>query len=234
MPALEPQGRRSKPKRDGLAEDVIKWIEKVCIVPEGKWFGQPVKLLQFQKDIIIKIYDNPQGTRRAILSFPRKNAKTSLAAFLLMAHLCGPCLRRNSQLYSTAQSRDQAAVIFNLAAKMVRLSPLLSASITIRDTAKELLCHEMGTRYRALSAEAATNFGLSPSFIVHDELGQVRGPRIPLTKCATFKARHLLAGGPWAAGPKDRSKTVTVVTTAAAQPRRYVDLASVAQSVGGG
>ena len=56
MPALEPQRRRSKPKRDGLAEDVIKWIEKVCIVPEGKWFGQPVKLLQFQKDIIIKIY----------------------------------------------------------------------------------------------------------------------------------------------------------------------------------
>jgi hypothetical protein len=55
---------------------------------------------------------------------------------------------------------------------MVRLSPVLSASITIRDTVKELLCPEMGTRYRALSAEAATNFGLSPSFIVHDEDGQ--------------------------------------------------------------
>jgi phage terminase large subunit-like protein len=97
-----------------------------------------------------------------------------------MVHLCGPCLRRNSQLYSTAQSRDQAAVLFNLAAKMVRLSPVLSASITIRDTVKELLCPEMGTRYRALSAEAATNFGLSPSFIVHDELGQCRGPRSTL------------------------------------------------------
>jgi phage terminase large subunit-like protein len=97
-----------------------------------------------------------------------------------MVHLCGPCLRRNSQLYSTAQSRDQAAVLFNLAAKMVRLSPVLSASVTIRDTVKELLCTEMGTRYRALSAEAATNFGLSPSFIVHDELGQVRGPRSTL------------------------------------------------------
>jgi phage terminase large subunit-like protein len=63
---------------------------------------------------------------------------------------------------------------------MVRLSPVLSASVTIRDTVKELLCPEMGTRYRALSAEAATNFGLSPSFIVHDELGQVRGPRSTL------------------------------------------------------
>jgi hypothetical protein len=57
-----------------LAQEVIDWIQKVCIIPEGKFFGQPVELLQFQKDIITQIYDNPQGTRRAILSFPRKNA----------------------------------------------------------------------------------------------------------------------------------------------------------------
>jgi hypothetical protein len=79
--ASEPQRRRSRPKSDGLADEVIRWIEKACIIPEGKFFGQPVKLLPFQKDIITQIYDNPQGTRRAILSFPRKNAKTSLAAF---------------------------------------------------------------------------------------------------------------------------------------------------------
>ena len=58
--ASEPQRRRSKPKRASLAEDVIDWIQEVCIIPEGKYFGQPVKLLQFQKDIIIiQIYDNP-------------------------------------------------------------------------------------------------------------------------------------------------------------------------------
>jgi len=31
-----------------------------------------------------------------------------------------------------------------------------------------------------LSAEASTAYGLSPSFVVHDELGQVRGPRSEL------------------------------------------------------
>ena len=77
--ALEPQGRRSKPKRGGLAAQVIDWIQDACIVPEGKFFGQKVQLLQFQKDIIIQIYDNPHGTRRAILSFPRKNAKHLLS-----------------------------------------------------------------------------------------------------------------------------------------------------------
>ena len=48
-------------------------------------------LLRFsQKRILRKIYDNPAGTRQAIISFPRKNAKTTLIAFLLLLHLCGP------------------------------------------------------------------------------------------------------------------------------------------------
>src|SRR5262249_22156214 len=108
--------------------------------------------------------------------------KTALAACLLLAHLCGPPAksRPNSQLYSAAQSRDQAAIIFSLASKMVRLNPTLARAVTIQETAKSLVCPELGTRYRALSADASTAFGLSPSFIVFDELGQVRGPRSPL------------------------------------------------------
>lgn len=101
---------------------------------------------------------------------------TALSAFLLLLHLCGPEAKPNSQLFSAAMSRDQAAILFALAAKTVRMSPDLSSVVTIRDTAKQLACQELGTLYRALSAEASTALGLSASFIVHDELGQVRGP----------------------------------------------------------
>jgi phage terminase large subunit-like protein len=114
------------------------------------------------------------------VSFGRKNAKTTLAAFLLLLHLCGPEARPNSQLYSAAQSREQAAILFSLAAKIVRLSPTLSAFVVPVDSGKRLTCEELGTVYRALSAEASTAYGLSPVFIVHDELGQVRGPRSEL------------------------------------------------------
>jgi len=127
-----------------------------------------------------KIYDNPSGTRRAIISFGRKNAKTTLAAFLLLLHLSGPEAQANSQLYSAAQSRDQAAVIFKLAAKIVRISPILRDLVSIKETAKMLVDEGLGTTYRALSADAATAYGLSPSFIVVDELGQVKGPRSEL------------------------------------------------------
>lgn len=114
------------------------------------------------------------------MSFGRKNGKTALAAFLLLLHLCGPEARRNSNLYSAAQSRDQAAILFSLAAKTVRLSPDLVSYVVVRDTAKQLYCAELGTLYRALSADATTAYGLSPVFIVHDELGQVKGPRSEL------------------------------------------------------
>lgn len=156
----------------------IQWIEDHCCIPEGKFVGQPVRLREWQRDIIREIYDSP--TRRAIVSFGRKNAKTTLSAFLLLLHLCGPESRPNSQLYSAAQSREQAAILFALAAKTVRMSPDLRDWVVIRDTAKQLFCAERGTLYRALSAEASTAYGLSPVFTVHDELGQVKGPRSEL------------------------------------------------------
>src|SRR6185369_917716 len=136
------------------AERNLSWIETFCRVPEGRDVGQPVKLRDWQKVEIRKIYDNPHGTRRAILSFGRKNGKTAISAFILLLHLCGPEARPNSQLFSAAQSRDQAAILFSLAAKIVRMSPDMNGVITIRDTAKQLACQELGTLYRALSADA--------------------------------------------------------------------------------
>jgi phage terminase large subunit-like protein len=162
------------------AERNIQWVERYCRVPEGRNVGKPLIVADFMRDDFRAIYDNPAGTRRAIISRGRKNAKTVEAALILLLHLCGPEARPNATLYSAAQSRDQAAILFTLAAKMVRMSPDLDAEIIIRDTAKQLVCRELGTLYRALSAEASTAYGLSPSLIVHDELGQVRGPQSPL------------------------------------------------------
>jgi phage terminase large subunit-like protein len=156
----------------------IQWIEEQCRIPEGKLVGQPVKLSKEQRQWINQIYGTP--TRTFVLTMGRKNAKTGTAAFLLLLHLAGPEFRPNSQLYSAAQSREQASILFALAAKIVRMSPDLSDVIVVRDTAKQLFCPELGTLYRALSAEASTAYGLSPAFVVHDELGQVRGPRSEL------------------------------------------------------
>lgn len=162
-----------KPRAPLRSERNAAWIEARCCVPEGRLVGRPVQLTAEQREWLRDIYDSP--TRMFILSMGRKNGKTAFSAFLLLLHLVGPEARPNSQLYSAAQSRDQAAILFALAAKVVRMSPDLNAYVDVRDTAKQLFCPELGSLYRALSADASTAYGLSPAFAVHDELGQVRG-----------------------------------------------------------
>lgn len=137
-----------------------------------------MRLRPWQAEIIHAIYDTP--TRRAIISLGRKNGKTALTAMLILAHLVGPEARRNGHIFSAAQSRDQAGIVFDLAAKMVRVSPDLSEHVVVRDTAKQLFSPLTGVTYRALSADATTAYGLSPALVIHDELGQVVGPRSAL------------------------------------------------------
>lgn len=183
MTRRNPREKQQLQKIPGTRSQInIDWVHKYCRVPEGKFVGQPLRLAPFMQDDFRAIYDNPHGTRRAIITRGRKNAKTVEAALILLLHLCGPEAkkRQNSQLNSAAQSRDQAAILFSLAAKIVRLSPVLNASVIVRDTAKQLVCPALGTIYRALSADATTAYGLSPALIVHDELGQVKGPRSEL------------------------------------------------------
>lgn len=168
----------TRKRRLTRGERNAQWIEQHCRVPEGRKVGQPVRLTSHQREWLVEIYDSP--TRTFILTMGRKNGKTAFSAFLTLLHLCGPEAKANSQLFSAAQSRDQAAILFALAAKIVRMSPDLREYVLIRDTAKQLACPELGTLYRALSADASTAYGLSPVFTVHDELGQVKGPRSEL------------------------------------------------------
>lgn len=156
---------------------VIAFVETYCVVPEGALVGQPMRLEKFQKDFIRAIYDNKAGTRKAILSIARKNGKSGLIAGILLAHLVGPEARRNSQIVSGAMSRDQAALVFALAAKMVQLSERLSKIVKIIPSGKRLVGLPLNVEYRALSADGTTAHGLSPVLAILDEVGQVRGPR---------------------------------------------------------
>lgn len=165
----------------------IDWIHHHLKVPEGRLVGRNVELSPAQCEWMEMIYGS--DTRMFICSLPRKNGKTSFSAMVLLLHLVGPEAVQAGQLYSCAQSREQASVLFRLASLMVRMSPDLSQYVAIKDSAKQLVCGALGTVYRALSADASTAMGLSPSLVIHDELGQVKGPRFELyealeTACA--------------------------------------------------
>lgn len=157
-------------------ERVIAFIEKYCIVPEGTLMGKPVRLAAFQKDFILAVYDNPEVTDTAILSIARKNAKTALIAFIVIAHLIGPVALQNSRILSGGMSKEQASEVFNYAAKCIRLSHRLSSLIRIKESVKEMIGIRMNVIYKAISADAKTAHGKSPIVAILDEVGQIRGP----------------------------------------------------------
>lgn len=166
------------PKR-GLTrgERVCAFIERYCRVPEGALVGQPLKLALFQREFILAIFDNPVGTRRAYLSIARKNAKTATIAAIVLAFLVGPEAKQNSQIISGAMSREQAALVFKLAQKMINLNPDLRKLVRDVPSSKTLIGLTMNVEYRAIAAEGTTAHGLSPVLAILDEVGQIRGPQ---------------------------------------------------------
>ncbi|MFQ1017469.1 terminase large subunit [Gilliamella sp. BG7] len=158
-------------------EKVIAFIERYCRVPDGEHLGEPMQLADFQKRFILDIYDNPHGTHSAYLSIARKNGKTGLIAGLLLAHLVGPEAVQNSQIVSGAMSREQAAIVFDLAVKIVNLNPELQRIVRVVPSGKRLYGLLCNVEYKALAAEGKTAHGLSPILAILDEVGQIVGPR---------------------------------------------------------
>lgn len=158
-------------------EQVIKFIEKYLVVPEADLVGQPVRLEQFQKDFILAVFDNPNITDTAILSIARKNAKTALIAFIVISYLVGPLAIQNARIISGALSREQAAEVFNLAAKCLNLAPKLEGTFVITPSSKTIVGLAKNVEYKAIAAEGKTAHGKSPMVAILDEMGQIKGPQ---------------------------------------------------------
>ncbi|MFA7218772.1 MAG: terminase TerL endonuclease subunit [Dehalococcoidales bacterium] len=165
------------PKPTQRVKNVIAFIEKL-IVPSGKGAGKTFKLRPFQKKFINDIYgptkEGRRIVRRAILSVARKNGKSVEIACLALTHLVGPEAVRNGEIYSAANDREQASLIFKYAAQIVRSDPELESYIKIVDSTKTMVCFSNGSIYRAVSSEAGTKYGLNPTIAIYDELAQAK------------------------------------------------------------
>lgn len=117
--------------------------------------------------------DGWRVVRTALLTMGRKNGKTELIAALCLAHLCSDRLAElNGQIYSAAADREQAALVFNAAAAMVRMDAGLSAELNIIDSRKRIVHVASGSFYQAISSESKTKHGFNASVVLYDELAQ--------------------------------------------------------------
>ena len=149
-------------------------------VSSGKLSGQPLRLRDWQKDMLRPVFDRqaPDGRRvisTALFSFPRKNGKTQIAAVLALAFLCGPLVEERGQIFSAASDRNQASLVFRELSAIIDRIPWMSDRLNIRKQIKVVEDEITGSFYEALSSDARKAHGLSPSCIIADEIAQWRG-----------------------------------------------------------
>lgn len=146
---------------------------------KGEWAGQPFMLQRWQKQFIRELFgrirpeDRLRQYRTAYLEVPRKNGKTELAAALALLLLVGD-EEPGAEVYSAAADRDQASLVFNAAATMVRSDPVLRQYLRILDSSKRIVCYETNSFYHAISAEAYSKHGFNAHAVIYDELHVAR------------------------------------------------------------
>lgn len=113
--------------------------------------------------------DGRRVYRTCLLMLPRKNGKSELCAALAIYFLMFDG-EVGGEVYSAAADKDQAALVFNVAAQMIRNDPELEAQCEIIDSQKRIVHRASGSIYRAISAEAYSKHGFNASVVIYDEL----------------------------------------------------------------
>lgn len=155
------------------ADFAVAFIESLCHT-KGTWAGKPFELMDWQEQIIRDLFGilKPNGYRQfntAYIEIPKKNGKSELAAAVALLLTCGDGEQR-AEVYGAAADRQQASIVFDVAADMVRMCPALNKRVKILASQKRLIYEPTNSFYQVLSAEAYSKHGFNVHGVVFDEL----------------------------------------------------------------
>ncbi len=141
---------------------------------EGAWASPLIRLEPSQIFFVCNLFGfrRPDGSRRftnALYAVARKNAKSTLAAGILLA-----CLALESemgpQVLSAATTGDQARIVWNIAQRMVQRDAEVRTEFGLEAFANSIVKYDVGGSFRPINAKASTQDGLNPSALCFDEL----------------------------------------------------------------
>ena len=155
------------------ADYAVSFIECLCHT-KGTWAGKPFTLIDWQEQIIRDIFGiiKPNGYRQfntAYIEIPKKMGKSELAAAVALLLTCGDGEER-AEVYGCAADRQQASIVFEVAADMVRMCPALNRRVKILTATKRIVYLPTNSFYQVLSAEAYSKHGFNIHGVVFDEL----------------------------------------------------------------
>lgn len=181
-------GVRPKPPEDQRRRTrgfhVIEWIETHCVHTNGQWIGLPFRLLGWQKQLILELFElewfpaHNRWLRRyrwALIGMAKKNGKTELAAALALYLLIGD-EEPAPLIICAAASDEQADLVFGACSVMCTMSPTLAAVTEVWE--REITVPSIpGARLKRVAAVAGTNDGRNIQATICDELHEWVGDK---------------------------------------------------------
>jgi phage terminase large subunit-like protein len=155
------------------ADYAVAFVEALAHT-KGTWAGKPFELIDWQEQIIRDLFGiiKPNGYRQfntAYIEIPKKQGKSELAAAVALLLCCGDFEER-AEVYGCAADRQQASIVFEVAADMVRMCPALGKRVKILASQKRIIYQPTNSFYQVLSAEAYSKHGFNIHGVVFDEL----------------------------------------------------------------
>ena len=155
------------------ANKACAFLERLPHV-EGVWETPTITLEPSQVFFVVNLFGfrRPDGSRRfttALYAVARKNAKSALAAAIMLYVFCtepevGP------QVLSAATTGDQARIVWGVAKRMVEKLSSIRETFSLEPFANTIARYENGGVFRPINSKASTQDGLNPSALVFDEL----------------------------------------------------------------
>ena len=159
---------------EDAARRAVEFFPDCLVHVKGALANQPFELMPWQVEIVRDLFGWKRAGgfrkyRKAYIEIPRKNGKSCFAAgvaiyLLLCDHEDG------AEVYSAASTRDQASLVYSMAAEMIRKSPMLSKHVKIRDSMKRVIHQKSNSFYRAIAADADSAHGFNAHGIIFDEV----------------------------------------------------------------
>ena len=154
------------------AERVRRFGELHVRHMKDRWAGSPFVLEPFQWEQMVQpvygtLVKGKRKYKRALFGIPRWNGKSELTALLHLYHMFAEPIYGGEQ-YAVATTKQQAAIIFDTAKRMINADPLLRSAAKVYRNVIEVV--ETGCVFRALPFDADTSQGYHASFVSLDEI----------------------------------------------------------------
>lgn len=155
------------------ADFAVDFIEQLCHT-KGVWAGERFELIDWQEQIIRDLFGivKSNGYRQfntAYIEIPKKQGKSELAAAVALLLTCFDN-EISAEVYGCASDRQQASIVFEVAADMIRMCPALNKRCKILAATKRIVYLPTNSFYQVLSAEAYSKHGFSVHGLIFDEL----------------------------------------------------------------